>query len=57
MNGLYTPEELVRSLRHHRHLVIAVRAKDGELARQLIQLHLRMSYHRFMKHRGYRQRT
>jgi DNA-binding GntR family transcriptional regulator len=49
---IYTPEELVQSLHHHRDLVIAVRARDGELARQVMQLHLRMSYHRFMAHRG-----
>lgn len=49
---IYTPEELVQSLHHHRDLAIAVRARDGELARQVMQLHLRMSYHRFMKHRG-----
>jgi DNA-binding GntR family transcriptional regulator len=49
---LYTPEELEQSLHHHRDLTLAVAAKDGELARQVMQLHLRMSYHRFMKHRG-----
>ncbi|WP_373806862.1 FCD domain-containing protein, partial [Delftia acidovorans] len=49
---IYTPEELVQSLHHHCDLVIAIRARDGELARQVMQLHLRMSYHRFMKHRG-----
>lgn len=53
---IYTPEELVTSLNHHRDLVIAVRARDGELARDVMQLHLRMSYHRFMKHRGEYQR-
>lgn len=34
-----------------RDLTFAVEARDGELARQVMQLHLRMSYHRFMKHR------
>lgn len=53
---IYTTEELVQSLHHHRDLVIAVRARDGELARHVMQLHLRMSYHRFMKHRGEHQR-
>lgn len=53
---IYTPDELVQSLHHHRDLVIAVRARDGELARHVMQLHLRMSYHRFMKHRGEYQR-
>jgi len=48
---IYTPAELEQSLHHHRDLTLAVEAKDGELARQVMQLHLRMSYHRFMKHR------
>lgn len=46
-----TPEELEQSLRHHRDLTMAVRAADGELARQVMQLHLRMSHHRFMRRR------
>jgi len=49
---IYTPQELEQSLHHHRDLTLAVRACDGELARQVMQLHLRMSYHRFMMHRG-----
>lgn len=48
---LYAPDELEQSLHHHRDLTLAVQARDGELARQVMQLHLRMSYHRFMKHR------
>ena len=53
---IYTREELEQSLHHHRDLTHAIRAGDGELARQVMQLHLRMSYHRFMAHRGkYRQ--
>lgn len=48
---IYTAAELEQSLHHHRDLTLAVEAKDGELARQVMQLHLRMSYHRFMKHR------
>ncbi|GHC88798.1 GntR family transcriptional regulator [Pseudorhodoferax aquiterrae] len=48
---LYTPQELEQSLHHHRDLTLAVHAQDGELARQVMQLHLRMSYHRFMVHR------
>ncbi|MDM0025419.1 GntR family transcriptional regulator [Variovorax saccharolyticus] len=51
-----TPQELEQSLHHHRDLTLAVRAADGELARQVMQLHLRMSFHRFMRHRSeYRQ--
>ncbi|MDM0117601.1 GntR family transcriptional regulator [Variovorax sp. J22R133] len=49
---LYTSAELEQSLHHHRDLTLAVAAKDGELARQVMQLHLRMSYHRFMQHRS-----
>ena len=49
---LYSPAELEQSLHHHRDLALAVEARDGELARQVMQLHLRMSYHRFMQHRS-----
>ena len=53
---IYTPHELEQSLHHHRDLTLAVKARDAELARQVMHLHLRMSYHRFMTHRGeYRQ--
>jgi DNA-binding GntR family transcriptional regulator len=48
---LYTPAELAQSLHHHEDLTLAAEARDGELARQVMQLHLRMSYHRFMQHR------
>jgi DNA-binding GntR family transcriptional regulator len=55
---LYERAELEQSLHHHQDLTLAAEAHDGELARQVMQLHLRMSYHRFMKHRGeYRQRS
>lgn len=49
---LYTPAELDQSLHHHEDLTIAVEARDGELALRVMQLHLRMSYHRFMRHRN-----
>lgn len=49
---LYTSAELEQSLHHHQDLTLAAEARDGELARQVMQLHLRMSYHRFMRHRG-----
>ena len=53
---IYTPQELEQSLHHHQDLTLAVQAADPELARQVMQLHLRMSYHRFMRHRDeYRQ--
>jgi len=41
----------------HQDLTVAAEARDGELARQIMQLHLRMSYHRFMKHRDQFRRT
>ncbi|WP_026350211.1 GntR family transcriptional regulator [Bordetella sp. FB-8] len=51
-----TPQELEQSLHHHLDMTLAVEAADGELARQVMQLHLRMSYHRFMRHRtNYKQ--
>lgn len=53
---LSTRGELEQSLHHHQDLTIAAEARDGELARQVMQLHLRMSYHRFMIHRD-RYRT
>lgn len=49
---LYSRDELEQSLHHHKDLTLAAEARDGELARQVMQLHLRMSYHRFMKHRS-----
>jgi DNA-binding GntR family transcriptional regulator len=48
---LSTSSELEQSLHHHQDLTVATEARDGELARQVMQLHLRMSYHRFMRHR------
>jgi DNA-binding GntR family transcriptional regulator len=54
---LFTRDELEQSLHHHQDLTIAVEARDGELARQVMQLHLRMSYSRFMQHRSEWRRT
>jgi DNA-binding GntR family transcriptional regulator len=48
---LYTKEELHQSLHHHRDITFAAREKDGELARRAMQLHLRMSYCRVLRHR------
>lgn len=48
---LYERSDMEQSLAHHRDLTIAVKAKDGELARQVMQLHLQMSRHRFMRRR------
>ena len=49
---LYSREELEQSLHHHQDLALAAEDGDGELARQVMQMHLRMAYHRFMRHRG-----
>jgi len=47
-----TPEDKVQSLRHHRELATAVRVRDAELARQVMQLHLRIALHRFQLRRS-----
>jgi len=49
---LYTAEELLQSLHHHQDLTMAAEARDGELAHEVMRMHLRMSYHRFMRHRA-----
>jgi DNA-binding GntR family transcriptional regulator len=46
------PQDNVQSLQHHRELAVAVRAGDGELARQVMQLHLRVASHRFKQRRS-----
>lgn len=48
---LATREELYQSLNHHEDLLQAVQANDGELAHDVMQLHLRMSRARFLRHR------
>jgi DNA-binding GntR family transcriptional regulator len=47
-----TMEDKVQSLRHHRELAAAVRVGDAELARQVMQLHLRIALHRFRLRRS-----
>ena len=47
-----TLQDKVQSLQHHRDLAVAVRAGDGELARQVMQLHLRLAAHRFKRQRS-----
>jgi DNA-binding GntR family transcriptional regulator len=54
---LYTRSELEQSLHHHQDLTLAIEAHDAELAREVMHLHLRMSYHRFMRHRSEYQRS
>jgi DNA-binding GntR family transcriptional regulator len=46
-----TVEDKIQSLNHHRDLAAAVRAGDGDLARQVMQLHLRIAAHRFKRQR------
>ena len=41
----------MQSLQHHRDLAAAVRAGDADLARQVMQLHLRVAAHRFKRQR------
>jgi len=48
---LSSRSELEQSLHHHQYLTVAAQARDGELARQVMQLHLRMAYQRFIRHR------
>ncbi|AEG93249.1 GntR family transcriptional regulator [Ramlibacter tataouinensis] len=42
-----TRQDLVQSLHHHRDLAAAVRIGDPQLARQVMQLHLKVAAHRF----------
>lgn len=46
-----TLQDKVQSLQHHRDLAAAVRASDPDLARQVMQLHLRVAQHRFRRQR------
>lgn len=45
------PQDRLQSLRHHRELAVAIRSGDGELARQVMQLHLRIAAHRLKTQR------
>ena len=47
-----TLQDKVQSLQHHRDLAAAVRAGDADLARQVMQLHLRVAQHRFRRQRA-----
>lgn len=47
-----TPKDMAQSLQHHRDLAAAVEARDGELARQVMQLHLRVAAQRFQRRRA-----
>ncbi len=48
---LYQTEDFRRSLQQHLDITYAIEIKDGELARQAMQTHIRMAYRRFMAHR------
>lgn len=47
-----TLQDKQQSLQHHRDLAAAIRAGDAELARQVMQLHLRVAAHRFRRQRN-----
>ena len=47
-----TLHDRLQSLQHHRDLAAAVRAGDAGLARQVMQLHLRVASHRFKRQRS-----
>lgn len=47
-----TPQDMAQSLQHHRDLAAAVEAGDGELARQVMQMHLRVASQRFQRRRS-----
>ncbi|PLC51357.1 GntR family transcriptional regulator [Pollutimonas subterranea] len=48
---LYDVEDLERSLQHHRDLVMAVELRNGDLAEQIMSVHLLISSQRFMSQR------
>ena len=48
---LYSPDELTQSLNQHRDITCAARARDGLLGMNAMQLHLRMSHARVLRHR------
>lgn len=47
-----TPQDMVQSWRHHCELAVAVRIGDADIARQVMQLHLRVAAHRFQLRRN-----
>lgn len=48
---LYERDDLHRSLQHHRDIAMAVELHDGDLAEQLMSVHLLVSNQRFMSRR------
>lgn len=45
----YTDEDLARSMRHHRELIAAFRARDGARARAIMQAHVQAAYRSVMQ--------
>ncbi|KAK42712.1 hypothetical protein BG58_39435 [Caballeronia jiangsuensis] len=48
---LYSAPDFARSLQQHEDIAYAVRTHDGQLASNLMESHIRLSYRRFMKER------
>lgn len=48
---LYEQDDLLRSLQHHRDIAMAVRLGNGDLAEQMMSVHLLISNQRFMSRR------
>jgi DNA-binding GntR family transcriptional regulator len=48
---LYDADDLERSLRHHKDLTMAIKSRNGQLAKQVMQLHLQVSMNRFLNAR------
>src|SRR3546814_10726802 len=48
---LYDVEDLQRSLQHHKDLVMALELRNGDLAEQIMSVHLLISNQRFMSQR------
>ncbi len=49
---LYEDADMRRSIQHHRDLILALEARDGAFARNVIQVHLRASYETLMRNRS-----
>ena len=47
-----TTADIEQSLQHHMDLTAAIESRDGDLARQAMQLHLRIATHRFLRRRA-----
>ncbi|PJI40355.1 MAG: hypothetical protein CTR53_11770 [Ferrovibrio sp.] len=48
LNGgfyVYSHEDMLRSVHHHRDIILAIENRDAELAKHAMKTHLRASYH------------